>query len=126
MRAVLDSTFDIAELAQRLTEMSAEPAVPPFHIERVAGAKVVVVDKPEAQTRRKLKPDGLPPVSVMVVTALRETGKASRPVEIADFVRRRWWSAVPTEIINTTVWHMAKVGKLIRRDGYYGLNGVGH
>jgi hypothetical protein len=62
----------------------------------------------------------------MVVAALSETGKASRPVEIADFVRQRWWSTVPTEIINTTVWHMAKAGKLIRRDGYYGLNGVGH
>jgi hypothetical protein len=129
----VQTLVDMAELAQRLAE-KPDHASPAFHIETaVSGAKVVVVDKlsappsPEAgQPRRKLKPEGLPPVSVMVVTALRETGKASRPVEIADFVRRRWWSTAPTEIINTTVWHMAKAGKLIGRDGYYGLNGVGH
>ena len=128
----VQTLVDMAELAQRLAE-KPDYAGPAFHIETVNGAKVVVVDKPSTpppaeagQSRRKLKPDGLPPVSAMVVTALRETGKASRPVEIADFVRRRWWSTAPTEIINTTVWHMAKVGKLICRDGHYGLNGVGH
>jgi len=130
-KARVQALVDMAELAQRLAE-KPDTAVPAFHIENVSGAKLVVFDKPAAapptleSSRRKLKPDGLPPVSAMVVTALRETGKASRPVEIADFVRQRWWSTVPTEIINTTVWHMAKVGKLIRRDGYYGLNGVGH
>jgi hypothetical protein len=106
----------------RLIDVQAVSAVTPPAAVPQETLTVVASSPP----RRKLKPDGLPPVSAMVVTALHETGKASRPVEIADFVRRRWWSTVPTEIINTTVWHMAKAGKLISRDGYYGLNGIGH
>ena len=79
--------------------------------------------------RRKLKPDGLPPMSVMIVTALQASGKAQRPVDIANYVRQRWWPTLATPAVNSQVWHMAKVGKLICRDGYYGLNGpngVGH
>jgi hypothetical protein len=62
----------------------------------------------------------------MIVTALRETGKASRPAEIAEFVRRRWWAEATTKTIATTVWQMAKDGKLTHHDGRYGLNGAGH
>jgi len=80
----------------------------------------------EQAVRRKVKPEGLPPVSVMIVTALQATGKASRPVEIADYVRKRWWPTLATPVINTQAWHLAKIGKLTCRDGYYGLNGVGH
>ena len=137
-KARMQRLIDVCELAQRLEEMSVDPTIPTFHIERVAGAKVVVpdkvvvpnkpaepIDRAELPERRKLKPDGLPTVSVMIVTALRETGKASRPVEIAEFVRRRWWSTAPTETITTTAWQMARAGKLTHHDGRYGLNGVG-
>jgi hypothetical protein len=127
-RARVQTLVDMCELAQRLAETPVEHAVPSFHIERVAGAKVVVVDKPPLRGTpvRKHKPDGLPTVSAMVITALQETGKASRPAEITDYVRKRWWPSVHTKIINAQVWHMAKAGKLTCHDGRYGLNGAGH
>jgi hypothetical protein len=132
-KAKVQALVDMAELAQRLVN-KPEYAGPPFHIETRDGVKFVVVDKPAsaaqqqtaAPDRHKRKPDGLPAVSAMIVIALQETGKASRPVEIADFVRKRWWPTVSTTTISAQVWHMAKVGKLTSHDGYYGLNGVGH
>jgi hypothetical protein len=131
-KAKVQTLVDMAELMQRLAQTPTDPATPSFHIEEVNGAKFVKLDKPLVSAtqipaqKRKLKPDGLPPMSVMIVTALKETGKASRPVEIADYVRKRWWPTLATPVVNSQVWHMAKIGKLTRRDGYYGLNGIGH
>lgn len=76
--------------------------------------------------RRKLKPEGLPSIATMIVTVLQEAGKAKRPVEIADYVRKRWWPTVSTTTVNALVWRMAKEGRLTWQDGRYGLNGVGH
>jgi hypothetical protein len=129
-KAKVQTLVDMAELTQRLAQMPTDPATPSFHIEEINGAKFVRLDKPlpsaTSTQRRRLKPDGLPPMSVMILTALKETGKASRPVEIADYVRKRWWPTLATPVINSQVWHMAKIGKLTCRDGHYGLNGVGH
>jgi hypothetical protein len=129
-KAKVQALVDMVELMQRLVQTPADPATPSFHIETVAGAKVVIVDKPVAPTtptqRHKLKPNGLPSTSTMIVMALQASGKAQRPVEIADYVRNRWWPTLATPVINTQVWHMAKIGKLTCRDGYYGLNGIGH
>jgi len=138
-KARVQRPIDVYELTQRLEEMSVDATIPTFHIERVAGTKVVVPDKvvvsnkltepiarAELSERRKLKPGGLPTISTMIITALRETGKASRPVEIAEFVRQRWWATAPIESIATTAWQMAKAGKLTHHDGRYGLNRVGH
>jgi hypothetical protein len=124
----VQALVDLGELAQRLAD-KPDAAVPSFHIDRVAGAKVVVVEplaSAPTQVRRKLKPSGLPPTSAMIVTALQAAGQAKRPVEIADYVRKRWWPNLPTTLINTQAWHMAKIGKLTHHDGHYGLNGVGH
>jgi hypothetical protein len=129
-RAKVQALVDMAELMQRLVQPPADPATPSFHIETVAGAKVVIVDKPPTPVtptqKHKLKPDGLPSMSTMIVTALQVSGKAQRPVDIANYVRQRWWPTLATPAVNSQVWHMAKAGKLICRDGYYGLNGVGH
>jgi hypothetical protein len=129
-KAKVQTLVDMAELAQRLAQAPADPVTPSFHIETVAGAKVVIVDRPAAPItptqRHKVKPDGLPSMSTMIVTALQASGKAQRPVDIANYVRNRWWPALPVKALNAQVWHMAKAGKLTRRDGYYGLNGVGH
>ena len=134
-RARMQHLIHVCELIQRLQETPTDSTIPTFHIERLAGAKVIVPDKivvpnkpadrAELPERRKLKPDGLPSVAAMIVTALRETGKASRPVEIAEFVRQRWWATAPTGAITTMAWQMAKAGKLTHHDGRYGLNGVG-
>jgi len=129
-KAKVQTLVDMAELMQRLAQTPADPATPSFRIETVAGAKLVVLDKPPAPVtptqRHKLKPDGLPSMSVMIVTALQASGKAQRPADIADYVRKRWWPTLATPAVNSQVWHMAKAGKLTCRDGYYGLNGVGH
>ena len=106
-------------LVALMDAQAALAAIPPV-------AAVVPVLTAEAHLRHKRKPDGLPAVSAMIVTALREAGKASRPAEIADYVRKRWWPDLPTTTISAQVWHMAKAGKLTSHKGYYGLNGVGH
>jgi len=138
-KAQVQLLVDQANLARRLVAQPDDPTKPIVHIEKLAcGANFVHIEAPknppplqvvqpgpvEQPGRRKVKPDGLPTVASMIVTALRETGKASRPVEIVAFVRRRWWSTAPTETINTTAWLMAKAGKLTHHDGRYGLNGV--
>jgi hypothetical protein len=103
-KARAQALMDMGELTQRLAQIPADPATPSFHIERVAGAKLVVLDKPPALAtsaeRRKLKPDGLPSMSTMIVTALQASGKAQRPVEIADYVRKRWGPTLATTVIN--------------------------
>jgi hypothetical protein len=46
---------------------------------------------PVPQTpRRKLKPDGLPSMSAMIVTALQAAGKAEKPATIVAYIRNRW------------------------------------
>ena len=129
--------IDQHRLAQRLTAQPPDDPTAPVRIEKLdCGANLVHIDKPlpvvrsqeliaPEPERRRLKPDGLPTISKMIITALREVGKASRPVEIAEFVRRRWWAAAPTESITTAAWQMARAGKLTHHDGRYGLNGVG-
>jgi hypothetical protein len=131
IRHALNRTRLENERAQALVKlMDAHAPLAAMPPSAPAVAKAVVVDAPsppsEPDLRRKVKPDGLPPVSAMIVTALQATGKASRPVEIADYVRKRWWPTLATAVINTQAWHLAKIGKLTCRDGYYGLNGVGH
>jgi hypothetical protein len=135
-KAQMQLFIDQANLARRLAAQPDDPTKPIVHIEKLAcGANLVRVEarketpppqSPEASERRKVKPDGLPAVSVMIVTALREAGKASRPAEIAEFVRRRWWSTAPIKTITTTAWQMAEAGKLTHHEGRYGLNGAGH
>ena len=102
----------VASVAVSPAHLEPQPAVPPPLL-------------PEVPSRRRLKPEGLPSMSTMIVTALQASGRAQRPADIAKYVRQRWWPTLPVRALNAQVWHMAKVGKLIRRDGYYGLNGVG-
>jgi hypothetical protein len=131
-KAQVQRFLDQANLVRRLAAQPDAPTKPAVHLEKLAcGANLVHVVMPkkppiEPADRRKVKPDGLPTVPTMIVTALRETGKAIRPAEIADFVRHRWWSAASTKAITTTAWQMAKAGKLTHHDGRYGLNGAGH
>jgi hypothetical protein len=130
-KARVQSLVDIAELIQRLADKAVDHT-PAFHVETANGAKFVVVDKPdpapiaEVPKRQRLKPDGLPTVAVMIITALQQAGKAERPAEIADYVRHRWWPDLPTTTINVLAWRMAKAGRLTHQDGRYGLNGIGH
>jgi hypothetical protein len=125
-KAKVQTLVDMAELLQRLAQMPADPAAPSFRIETVAGAKLVVLDKSSAPVsptqRHKLKPDGLPSASTMIVTALQASGRAQRPADIANYVRNRWWPALPARTVNAQVWHMAKAGKLVRFNGHYRLN----
>jgi hypothetical protein len=83
---------------------------------------MVVFDKPAP--RRKVKPDGLPPLTVMITAASQEAGKPEKPTEVADFVRKRWWPDVPTGVVGTQLWQLAKKRKLVNHGGSYGLNGT--
>ena len=139
-KAQVQLFIDQANLARRLAAQPDDPTRPIVRIEKLAcGANLVHVAAPPKpvlppdpieqvvrSARRRLKPDGLPSTAEMIVTAVKEAGKASRPVEIAEFVRRRWWAEASTKDITTTAWQMAKAGKLTHHDGRYDLNGVGH
>jgi hypothetical protein len=134
-KAQVQLFIDHANLARRLAAQPEDPTRPVVHVEKHCGVSILHVEarketpppqSPAAPGRRKLKPDGLPTVSTMILTALREAGKASRPVEITEFVRRRWWADAPIKTITTTAWQMADDGKLVHHDGRYSLNGVGH
>jgi hypothetical protein len=137
-KAQVQLFIDQANLARRLAAQPDDPTKPIVHIEKLAcGANLVRVEAPKEPPqqgatapatleRRKVKPDGLPTVAAMIVTALREAGKASRPAEIAEFVRQRWWAEASIKTITTTAWQMAEAGKLTDHDGRYGLNGAGH
>ena len=74
----------------------------------------------EAETAEQLN------VAVRTLRSWRQRGKASRPVEIAEYVRKRWWPALPARTVNAQVWHMAKAGKLVRFNGHYRLNSAYH
>jgi hypothetical protein len=135
-KAAVQHFFDQHQLARRLAAQSDDPARPIVHIERHCGVGILRVEAPkeppqQAVTaratleRRKIKPDGLPTIAAMILVALRETGKASRPAEITEFVRKRWWAEAPIKTITTTAWQMADAGKLLHHDGRYGLNTVG-
>ena len=122
-------------LALRLAAQPDDLNAPKVWIEKLDCGANLVRGEPRKPTpssptelteRRKLKPDGLPTIATMIVTALHEAGKASRPVEIAEFVRRRWWANAPIKSITTIAWQMAEEGKLTHHDGRYGLNGAGH
>jgi hypothetical protein len=139
-KAQVQLFLDQANLARRLAAQPDDPTKPIVHIEKLAcGANMVHVTTPPTpaappdpiaqvmqSVHRRLKPAGLPTTAEMILTALKETGKASRPAEIAQFVRQRWWAGASTKIINTAVWQMARAGKLTHRDGRYDLNGAGH
>lgn len=130
-KAKVQALIDQSDLIHRLRAIPDDPTAPVVRIEKLdCGANLVRIDKPAALAqqrelaapeRRRLKPDGIPAVSAMIVTALRDAGKASRPAEIADYVRKRWWPDLQTTTICAQVWQMAKVGKLIAHDGRYGL-----
>jgi hypothetical protein len=118
-------------LAQRLAALPEDPTAPIVRIEKLPnGANMVHVDKPKQPPaasvssveppRRRLKPIGLPSMPAMILEALSD-GKRARPVEIADYVRRKYWPDMDTKMINIRVWQMAKEGRLAYHDGRYSL-----
>jgi len=136
-KAQVQLFVDQANLARRLAAQPDDPNAPKVWIERHCGVGIVHVEPrqptpppqelpPPVESRRTMKPAGIPPVSAMIVAALQATGKASRPIDIVAFVRQRWWAAASTKTIATTAWLMAKAGKLTHHDGRYGLSSAGH
>jgi hypothetical protein len=76
-------------------------------------------------TRQALKPDGTPTVRKMVAAALEDAASRGlhqlRPRDITEFIRQRWWPSVESSSITSTVWRMAKDGKLYAENGRYGM-----
>jgi hypothetical protein len=82
---------------------------------------------------RNLKPNGLPPMSAMVLSVLGSAEAAGlKPKQIRDRIREKWWPEMPADRVVSTVWRLAKDGKLSHSDGRYrlnrynGNNGSGH
>jgi hypothetical protein len=123
-----------AQLLVKLMEALAAPAelvVPPLPvIIREPSPPAIPAGPAPASTRRTQRPEGLPTTASMVVTALREAGKPSRPKEIAAYIRKRWWPDMSVSVISPVVWHMAQDGRLTSHQGRYSvshaaLNGQG-
>jgi hypothetical protein len=108
--------------AVRFTDAAVLPPLQPPRVEDDYRVKLAAA----APQRRKLRPDGLPTTTDMIVTALREVGKPSRPIEITNFIRARWWPSVTNETVCPTVCRMAKDGRLTHAEGRYFLNGKGN
>ena len=80
---------------------------------------------PPPTRRATLKPQGTPTVRKMVAAALEDGASRGlhqlRPRDITEFIRQRWWPSVESSSITSTVWRMAKDGKLHAENGRYGL-----
>ncbi len=76
---------------------------------------------PEPAERQKRKPEGLPTLADMVLNALRGgPSEGTRPRDIAAIVRRTWPDVGSTQV-STTVWQLAKKGRLQTDNGRYRL-----
>jgi hypothetical protein len=93
---------------------AAPPPLPPLRIVD----DLAIAPAPQ---RRKVKPNGLPTTPDMIVTVLREAGRPIRPSEIASFIRQRWWAELPTKVVYTNAYRMAKDGRLAAQEGHYFL-----
>ena len=138
-RAKVQALADFCELVRKL---DAQPTLAPlpFHIEDMNGAKLIVADRPgvaalRAQTALPLasavrhKPDGLPTTAAMVAAAMQEAGKPVRPLEITDYIRKRWWPEMKTKATCATIARMVQDGKIVGDSGRYRItnaNGKGH
>jgi hypothetical protein len=91
------------------------------------------VPPPEAEVvpietaRASAKPAGLPTMVEMVRECLTEAGYPCRPVEVLAYIRAKWWPDANRAYVNTTLWNLAKEGRLVHTGSRYTLNGAnGH
>jgi hypothetical protein len=75
---------------------------------------------PEADLK---KPAGIPRMSEMIITVLREYDLIGpmEPKEIAEWIRKRWWPEAPSTSVGPTAWRMWKEGRLIKEGAAYSL-----
>jgi hypothetical protein len=103
----------LSSLSDEREDVSAPPTSPP------------VMGKPTWSDKRGPKPEGIPPMPTMILTALkkaREDGrKGLEPKDIAAFVAEKWWPAVTINAVGPVVWRMYKQGKLNKRESKYFL-----
>jgi hypothetical protein len=74
------------------------------------------------------KPPDIPSTPEMIFIALKEmtspmgASKTKAPLEIMEFIKKRWWPFVTSKDISPVVWRMAHEGRLFKDDaGGYGL-----
>jgi hypothetical protein len=59
----------------------------------------------------------------MITIVLHEAGKGGlRPVQIAGFIKTKWWPAVPGHYISGMAARMVQRGLLKRRGHHYSLS----
>jgi hypothetical protein len=110
-----------AERAQLLAQMVVMVQQPsalstPYAITWQTAA-LVPTNKP---TKPRIKPEGLPPVSAMVMTVLDNAeAPGLKPQQIRDRIRAKYWPEAPADRIISAAWKLAKGGKLAYADGYY-------
>lgn len=74
------------------------------------------------------KPPGVPSTPEMIFIALKEmtspmaAPNTKTPLEIMEFIRKRWWPSATSGDISPVVWRMANERRLFKDDAGYGLH----
>jgi hypothetical protein len=85
-------------------------------------AEVVPIESAKAG-----KPAGLPTMAEMVRECITEAGYPCLPRDVTAYIRAKWWGDVNPAVVKTTLWKMAKEGRLVHTGSHYGLHGAnGH
>lgn len=87
-----------------------------------SGSLAVEVNRAQkSETNRLGKPEGLPPITEMVVEALRHAhglgAPGLKPAGITSYIRGRYWSGAPSANITPIVWRMWNKDKKLEKHG---------
>ena len=103
--------------------------------ERYAGRTVEVAKMSDQTSAQKIsplpakkqkvllerKPEGIPPMTEMITTALKVAGRGLEPREMTEFIREKWWPHVKGESVSPIAWRMARLGQLKKEGSVYML-----
>jgi len=103
--------------------------------ERYAGRTVEVAKMSDQTSAQKIsplpakkqkvllerKPEGIPPMTEMITTALKVAGRGLEPREMTKFIREKWSPHVKGESVSPIAWRMARLGQLKKDGGVYML-----
>jgi hypothetical protein len=118
----------IAALEQRRSELEiGERIIAEFATEQGAPKdesprrEASTSEQEQSDQKRPRKPEGLPTVPEMIVSALRDARARGSigmvPAEVTAFIRRNYWPEVPPESVTPIVWRMWKKDGVLEKDG---------
>jgi hypothetical protein len=67
------------------------------------------------------KPKDIPPMTEMIVAAIKSNGRGLEPREMTEFIRDKWWPHVKGESVGPIAWRMSRAGQLRKEGSFYML-----